>query len=188
MTTTFGRARADGRAAAARVEDVEPRAEQPPLPQRVDQGSLVDQAAPGGVHHDRAVRHRIDAAPAQQVPRLRGERHVQGEGVARRDQLVEPERACSGRLDHVVRNERVVDGHVEPERPGLAGKGPAEAPEAQHPEPLPPQPPDRSRDGGGVPEALPDRPVERQDAPRDRQKQRQRVVGRPRRRSSRARS
>src|SRR5262249_57520547 len=137
------------------LEEVEAGAAEWPLAECIDQRLLVDKAAARGVDKDSALEHRKDAPAVEQVAGVRRERDVQRDHVARREQIVEFERARACELDRRLVHERVVHADLEPEGGGLARETGAEPAEADHAAPPAAEPAHPARDAPAVPRARP---------------------------------
>ena len=122
------------------VEDVERRAAEPAGLQGLRDRRLVDDAAAGGVDEDRVGLRPRQRLGADQVARLRRQRHMQRNHVRRRDEIVEGDGldAAPGLVPG-----RTVGGHIgvvghdaHPERRGALRRLPGDGAEADEAEAL----------------------------------------------------
>ena len=105
--------------------------------QRLDQRLLVDELAPRGVDHPRAVGQLGDRVAPEEAARLGRERQVQGQELRRREHLVRALDALDAELaEALLGDERVVGDDAHPEAERAPGDLLADAAEAEHAERL----------------------------------------------------
>src|SRR5208337_682794 len=106
--------------------------------ERLDQGGLVDQAAPRAVDDSHRWLHHADRAGVDEVARLGIERRVQRDEVAAGPELVEPRHALDPILERLLgREQRVETDHGHAEAEGAPGHGEADPAQADHARVLP---------------------------------------------------
>jgi hypothetical protein len=147
-----------------------------PRAQRIGQGLLVDDPAPRAVDHAQAGAGTGQALGVDQPARLVGERGVHGQEVGARDQAVQVRRRLDALLRGTLgRHERIEPDHLHFEAKRAAGDRHADAAEADDTERLAGQL--GARELAAVPAAGVQRFVRLRDIARERQDQRQRVLG-----------
>ena len=95
---------------------------------------LIDELAARGVHDPDTLLHPGEPVRVDQVPGFRQRRHVQGNDVGLRNQLVEIDERHAGGVGGARREERVVGQDVHVECPGPRRYFAADAPESDHAE------------------------------------------------------
>ena len=101
--------------------------------ERLDQGGLVDQAAPRTVDDSHRRLHHADRAGVDEVARLGIERRVQRDKVAAGPEFVEPRHALDPVLERLLgRQQRVETDHGHAEAEGAPGHGEADPAQTDH--------------------------------------------------------
>ena len=128
--------RAVGRQRLAR-EDVEGRAGQPALAQRIDERGLIHDAPARQVHEQRARLHAPETLAREQAACLVGEREQQHHHVGLREHDVRPRRRLDARHRRMRLRRALRADHAHAERRGLHGERLADRAEPEDAERLP---------------------------------------------------